>query len=84
MSDRSKEILELKQRQEAARIRLAKAEAGLESSRNQLEILRDRLKNEFGVETVEEAKALLNKLIQEVDSEIMQLDLALTEIEGKA
>ena len=68
------DLKQLKTKLENAKTKRAKAEWSLEESKN-------KLKNEFGCETIEEAVKKLNQMQSEIDADEQKLEDMLNEIQ---
>ncbi len=82
MSDLTDKVRDIQVKIEAAQRARVRAEQDRESAIAVVTKARDALKQEFGVSTVEEAKAALARLEHEVQASIAEIDSKLSEIGG--
>ena len=75
------EIVALQQRVDAARLAQARAVASREREEEARATALKALKDEFGIDNAEDARARLEQLRSEVQSELEQVNKLLTEIE---
>ena len=82
--DLTERVAELKRQGDAARVRHARALTGIEVAADRAAQVSALLQAEFGVSTVEEARALLAKLREEATEEAAEVERLLAEAGGAA
>lgn len=80
MSDLDQAVAALKERIAAAQRARARAEHERDAAQARADTAREQLQRDFGVSTVDDAKAMLARLETELSNAVTQLRVALTEI----